>query len=195
MGTRRQLSWRATFTFISFFAVSFLLLSYAGSSHSPRLKRRASATDRDFHDNVVGNLTKRATASYEAAREKGAKLHCLMGMSQADAKAANKGVSLESPIYLQTDLLPEAEGWQYYDSKVYFANYLDEALSALDVPRKFHHDTWKHVKGSEIYDDPTWFVDDDVEPNLDTQQGEVRYSRLSIRPETRPKFSYINEKC
>ncbi|KAJ4025855.1 hypothetical protein NW761_015125 [Fusarium oxysporum] len=51
--------------------------------------------ERDLHDGVVVNLTKRATV-YEAAVERGDKLHCLMGMSQEEAKKANKGVSLES---------------------------------------------------------------------------------------------------
>ncbi|EEU39850.1 uncharacterized protein NECHADRAFT_39412 [Fusarium vanettenii 77-13-4] len=170
MGTRRQLSWRAAFALIPFFSLSLLLLSYVGFPHSSHLNPRASATD---HHDAVDNLTKRATDLYEPAREKGAKLHCLMGMSKADAKAANGGASLESPIYLQTDLLPETEGWKYADSKVYFASYLNEALAALNIPREFHHHTWKHLESTEIYDDPTWFVDDNAEPNFNSQPGQA----------------------
>ena len=162
MGTRRQLSWRAALPFISFFAVSFLLLSYATFFHRSHLTPRASAIDGDLEDNVVAHLAKRATATYEDARQKGHKLHCLMGMSEADAKTANGGVSLEAPIWAQTDAIAEMEGWGYFDEDEqlapFFSTYLNDALRDIGIKPEFHHSLWMHVRKGEIFKDPTRVV-------------------------------------
>ncbi|UPL00301.1 hypothetical protein LCI18_011235 [Fusarium solani-melongenae] len=165
MSTRRQLSWRAALPFISFFAVSFLLLSYATFFHRSHLTPRASAIDGDLEDNVVAHLAKRATATYEDAREKGHKLHCLMGMSEADAKAANRGVSLEAPIWAQTDAIGELEGWVNADEDrrpdPFFSTYLNDALRDLGIEPEFHHSLWAHLNRGHIFEDPTRIVTDE----------------------------------
>lgn len=159
--------------FISSFAVSFLLLSYATFFRSSHWTPRASAIDGDLEDNVVARLAKRATETYEDAREKGHKLHCLMGMSQEDAKAANRGVSLEAPIWAQTDAIGELEGWvNAEEPKPFFASYLDEALRGLGIKPEFHHSLWEHNNQGQIFDDPTLIVTDQDDWG-DVQKGNV----------------------
>ncbi|KAF7555489.1 hypothetical protein G7Z17_g2179 [Cylindrodendrum hubeiense] len=164
MDTKPQSSWRSLFTYSFVVVLSLLLLIYGGPSRNPNLKSHALVTERNFHHNVATNLTKRETVTYDDAREKGAKLHCLMGMSQADAEAANQGVSLESPEYLQAYYLGELEGWssEVDPDAPYFRDYLDAAFSGLRIAKKLHSELWIHTKGSEIWDDP--FDPDEGDP-------------------------------
>lgn len=162
--------------FISFFAVSFLLLSYATFFHRSHLTPRVSAIDGDLEDNVVAHLAKRATDTYEDALEKGHKLHCLMGMSEADAKAANRGVSLEAPIWAQTDAIGELEGWVNVDEDIrpdpFFSTYLDDALKDLGIKPEFHHSLWMHLNQGDIFEDPTRVVVDEDDWG-DFEKGQV----------------------
>ncbi|KAJ3540929.1 hypothetical protein NM208_g4839 [Fusarium decemcellulare] len=169
MDTRRQFSWRATFTFISFLLVSFILLPNAGSSHKPRLNPRVFTTDGDFHDNAIGNLTKRANDDYNKAHDKGHTLHCRMGMSQEAAQAANKGDSLESKPFLQINGLEDYEGWQAAEASAgLFGDRLNEALGALGVPIDLRHEHWHHNVGVTIYSDPISLIDQNVQRKLGT---------------------------
>ncbi|KAK7432910.1 hypothetical protein QQZ08_000381 [Neonectria magnoliae] len=156
MDTRSQSSWRSLFTFFSISVVSLVLIFYAAPS-PPGLNPHVSITERGFPDNVIANFTKRQNNAYEKAREKGAKLHCLMAMSIEEARLANKGVSLESPEYLQKYGTEENEGWDTTstdDDAPYFRNYLDTAFSALGITKKTVDMHWANVGSGEIYDNP-----------------------------------------
>lgn len=180
MSGRRQSSWRSLSAYFSVAVVSLLLLLYGGRSRNPGLSPHLPVTERVLYDNVAANLTERATTTYEEARVKGAKLHCLMAMSQEDAQAANKGASLEAPIYLQTDQLQELEGWEYGSvHKPFFGNYLDAALSGLGITGEPHYLYWVHNKGVEIFNDPTWLFDDEAEGDMESSEGRVSSSRSS----------------
>ncbi|KAH7170086.1 hypothetical protein EDB81DRAFT_908529 [Dactylonectria macrodidyma] len=173
MAGRRQSSWRSLSAYCFIAATSLLLLLFGGPSGNPGLNSHLPVTQRDLYDNVVANLTERATTTYEEARVKGAKLHCLMAMSQEDSRAANKGASLEAPIYLQTDQLQEMEGWRYDpERKPFFQNYLDAALSGLGISGEAHYIYWVHTDSGQIYDDPTFLFDDEAEGNFDVSDGE-----------------------
>ncbi|KAF5012005.1 hypothetical protein FDECE_1911 [Fusarium decemcellulare] len=169
MDTRRQFSWRATFTFISFLLVSFILLSNAASSHKPRLNPRVFTTDGDFHDNAIGNLTKRANDDYNKAHDKGRTLYCRMGKSQEAAQADNEGNSLESKPFLQINGLEDYEGWEVAEASAsLFGDRLNEALGALGVPIDLRHERWHHNVGVTIYSDPISLIDQNVQRKLGT---------------------------
>ncbi|KAF5227313.1 hypothetical protein FAUST_11862 [Fusarium austroamericanum] len=159
MGTRRQLSWRAVFTLISLFLVSFLVIPYAKHFHGSHFTPRSSAIDGDLEDGAIANLVKKATSTYEEAQLKGRKLHCLMGMTEAEAKAANAGVSLEAPAWLQTAAIAEVEGWldttEEEGAEPFHSTYLNDALRGLGIKPEFHTILWRNDGGVLLFDDPS----------------------------------------
>lgn len=171
MGT----SWkRSLFSFFSTIIVSLFLLLYIGPSRDAGPNPHTPVAEPSVHGNAVAHLTERAAISYEAAREKGAKLHCLMAMSQEDANQATPEDKrpLEAPEYLQFYFLEEQEGWlSKTPSEVepLFKQYLDSAFQGLGITKKLHNEEWLHVQGKKIYEDP---FDDEGE----FTPGLVRYS-------------------
>ncbi|CAG1962660.1 unnamed protein product [Fusarium graminearum] len=159
MGTRRQLSWRAVFPLISLFLVSFLVIPYAKHFHGSHFTPRSSAIDGDLEDGVFANLVKKATSTYEEAQLKGRKLHCLMGMTEADARTANAGVALEAPAWLQTAAIAEVEGWldttQEDGAEPFHSTYLNDALRGLSIKPEFHTILWKNIGGGLLFEDPS----------------------------------------
>lgn len=159
MGTRRQLSWRAVFPLISLFLVSFLVIPYAKHLHGSHFTPRSSAIDGDLEDGVFANLVKKATSTYEEAQLKGRKLHCLMGMTEADARTANAGVALEAPAWLQTAAIAEVEGWldttQEDGAEPFHSTYLNDALRGLSIKPEFHTILWKNIGGGLLFEDPS----------------------------------------
>ena len=178
MYTKHQVPWRATFTTITLFLISFLFLSYTSSPLRPSSSSRTVTADGDqLQQHAVGGLTKRVTDTYSKAHDKGHWLHCRMSMTKEEAKESNRGESLEAPRYLQVNGLEEVEGWSAHEASVsHFGDGLNEALRALSIPIGFHHESWNHRRGVEIYNNPTWLVFDDAEADdadLDTEEGLV----------------------
>lgn len=155
MDVKPHYSWRSLFKYSFVAVLSLLLLIYALPSHGPTPNGQVLVTRDDFRANVVGNLTKRQAATYGSAITKGAKLHCLMGMSQGDAQKANKDVSLESTLHNYGP--EEYEGWTYGEDKApFYKNYLDSAFSGLGLseePRnQFWANTWEGRIWADAYD-------------------------------------------
>jgi hypothetical protein len=106
----------------------------------------------DFQTDVAGNITKRQAGIYDAAVTKGAKLRYLMGMSQEDAQEANHGVSLESKL---PDWGPEErEGWDEWEKKPFYQNYLDTALSSLQLNEKVFDYYWTNTQEGQYFSNP-----------------------------------------
>lgn len=168
MEKRSQSSWRLLCIYLSAaFASLSLLIIYAGAWKSLDLKlSNINTQERSLHDSVFVNLTRRAS-DYDAAVERGRKLHCLMGMSQEEAKQANKGASLESPEYLQQwPGIEEIEGWSIDvedDKAPYFQNYLDAAFQGLGIDKNLHNEAWLNDREGEFYEDP-------LDPDIDNVQ-------------------------
>ncbi|KAG5655350.1 hypothetical protein KAF25_006853 [Fusarium avenaceum] len=166
---RKSQTWsRLLFPYISaaFASLTFIVI-YAGAWKSLDLKLNTSNTDvRSLHDGAFVNLTRRAS-DYDAAVERGRKLHCLMSISQEEAKQANKGVSLESPEYLQQwPGIEEVEGWSIDvedDKAPYFQNYLDAAFQGLRIDKELHNEAWANDREGEFYEDP-------LDPDIDNVQ-------------------------
>ncbi|KAM6516420.1 hypothetical protein FALCPG4_014603 [Fusarium falciforme] len=150
-----QSSWRSLLSFFSVALFSLLLLLYGGPSRNSGLELSVPFTERDLHDDAVTNLTKRASDNYERAREKGARLHCLMAMSIEDAAEVPDGAQAE--VYFEVDGVQENEGWtEGTDSNApYYRNYLDAMFSSLDISTDdTHHFHWVNNKEVKIFDDP-----------------------------------------
>ncbi|KAI8654687.1 hypothetical protein NCS57_01215600 [Fusarium keratoplasticum] len=155
MGTEPQSSWRSLLSFFSVALFSLLVLLYVGPSRNSGLDLSVPFTERDLHDDAVTNLTKRASDNYEKAREKGARLHCLMAMSIEDAAEVPDGA--QAAEYFESDGVQENEGWtEGTDSNApYYRNYLDAMFSSLDISTDdTHHFHWVNNEAAEIHDDP-----------------------------------------
>ncbi|EEU34245.1 uncharacterized protein NECHADRAFT_50453 [Fusarium vanettenii 77-13-4] len=167
MGTRPQSSWRSLLSFFSVALFSLLLLLYLGPSRNSGQDLRVPVTERDLHDDAVTNLTKRATATYQAASEKGAKLHCLLAMSKEDVEAADGGKYKEPAKWLQKWGIEDSQGWvteaeegeEGADKNApYWGDYLDAAFSSLDISKSDAHNVhWIHLSDAEIFPDPEEF--------------------------------------
>ncbi|KAL1844146.1 hypothetical protein VTK73DRAFT_2641 [Phialemonium thermophilum] len=164
----------ALWSLVGLLSVVFVL--FAGPFFRPGLdggvtlvSRRAGAPDAAEH---YANLSRRVDEqTYSAAVAKGRRLYCLMGMSQAEAQAANRGVSLEAPEYLQDDLVSEIEGWSRVDDGQvpYFKNYLDGAFAGLGIRKNIVSQSWVNDNRGYVYADPT---DPDVD-EVPTPNGEI----------------------
>ncbi|RGP81307.1 hypothetical protein FLONG3_451 [Fusarium longipes] len=157
----------AFLAFISFYVGSWSDLGL--TSHSGIIESRIPHPDLSFV------LAKRSVA-YDKAINKGRKLHCLMGMTQEEAKQANGGTSLESPDYLQIyPGLEEFEGWDidaYNKDAPWFKRYLDDAFHDLGIEKKFHHEAWEHSRQGRIYDDP---LDPDIDAWMEAWPSRAFY--------------------
>lgn len=162
MERRPHSFWRLSFTYLSAAFVCLLLLVYVGPFINPDSNPHIIVAERSLHDDVVVDLTKRQTA-YEKAQEKGNKLHCLMAMSQEEAKEANRGVSLESPDYLQEWGAEDVEGWTSWmkdEEAPYFKTYLNAALDGLGIEKDFIHEHWINDQQGMLFDNP-------LDPDID----------------------------
>ncbi|KAG8666652.1 hypothetical protein FPOAC1_011462 [Fusarium poae] len=167
MATKPTSPWRplSVYTFAIFTTLTCIAL-YAASWRDSGLNSYSGIIDgRNLHDNASSSFTKRSDA-YDKAVTRGRKLHCLMGLTQEEAKQANGGASLESPDYLQ--LYPgieENEGWNvYYEdpegNAPWFKNYLDQAFRGLGIEKKVHNEAWCDEGGGHIFKNP-------LDPDID----------------------------
>ncbi|RSM08727.1 hypothetical protein CEP52_004470 [Fusarium oligoseptatum] len=166
MGTRTQSSWRSLLSFFSVALFSLLLLLYVGPSRNSGLDLGVPITERDLHDDTFTNLTKRATDTYEKAREKGSRLHCLMAMSIDEASEIPDGK--QAGEHLQEWGIQDIEGWtEGVDKKApYFQSYLDSAFESLGASASDAHNVhWVHNRESLIFEDLKEYSDD-PEPGI-----------------------------
>ncbi|KAH8168362.1 hypothetical protein LIA77_11626 [Sarocladium implicatum] len=120
---------------------------YAAYSARDRALSKDGSTGHSIHARALG---------WETARTKGHRLHCLMGMSRAEAQASNGGASFEAPQLLQNYGMEELEGWSIADSHTpLFKNYLEEAFKGIGAPAEVKHsEYWLHIKHYEVFPDP-----------------------------------------
>jgi hypothetical protein len=168
--------WRSLVACSSIALLSVILLVYSGRLRSPSLGPHHLVA-RDFvpsHQAGFSNITKRLdAATYAAAITKGSNLHCLMGMTQAQAQTRNQGVSLEAPAYLQDVENIFYQGWNfnYKNGDVpYYSSFLDAALATLasgPTPAQVFHRSW-------VNPDPPFVFSDPSDPDFDELQTNDR---------------------